>query len=60
MMQNTYHTDGDKTLMGLKELLDEAGIEYNNGGGYVTVEGAHDWFTWQQMFKDYVTTTLWK
>ncbi len=60
MMQNTYHTDGDKTLMGLKELLDEADIEYNNGGCYVTVEGAHDWFTWQQMFKDYVTTTLWK
>lgn len=60
MMQNTYHTDGDKTLMGMKELLDAAGITYNGGGSYVTVEGAHDWFTWPQIFRDYVTTTLWK
>lgn len=60
MMQNTYHTEGDKTLMGMKELLDSAGIIYNGGGSYVTVEGAHDWFTWPQIMKDYVTTTLWK
>ncbi len=60
MMQDTYHTDEDKTLMGLKELLDDAGITYNNGGTYVTVQGAHDWFTWPQILKDYVETTLWK
>ncbi|MDO4275601.1 MAG: alpha/beta hydrolase-fold protein [Eubacteriales bacterium] len=60
MMQNTYHTDGDKTLMGAKEQLDAAGIMYNNGERYVTVEGAHDWFTWPQIFRDYVSNTLWK
>ncbi|MCI7813569.1 MAG: alpha/beta hydrolase-fold protein [Robinsoniella sp.] len=60
MMQNTYHTDGDKTLIGFKELLDNAGITYNNGGAYVTVQGGHDWFTWPQILKDYVETTLWK
>lgn len=60
MMQNSYHTDKDKTLMGIKEKLDAAEITYNNGGCYVTVEGAHDWFTWPQIFRDYVSTTLWK
>ena len=60
MMQNSYHTEKDKTLMGMKELLDGAEIPYNNGGSYVTVEGAHDWFTWMQILEDYVSTTLWK
>ena len=60
MMQDTYHTDGDKTLIGFKELLDKAGITYNGGGEYVTVQGAHDWYTWPQILKDYVETTLWK
>lgn len=60
MMQNTYHTDSDKTLMGFKELLDEAEIPYNDGQPYVTVQGGHDWFTWPQILKDYVETTLWK
>ena len=60
MMQNSYHTDGDKTLMGFKELLDAAEITYNRGGSYVTVEGAHDWFTCPQILRDYVSTTLWK
>ena len=60
MMQNSYHTDTDKTLMGIKELLDSAEIPYNKGENYVTVEGAHDWFTWAQIFRDYVSTTLWK
>lgn len=60
MMQNTYHTDSDKTLIGFKELLDAAEIPYNDGEPYVTVQGAHDWFTWPQILKDYVETTLWK
>lgn len=60
MMQNSYHTSNDKTLMGIKELLDAAGIVYNKGENFVTVEGAHDWFTWPQIFRDYVVTTLWK
>lgn len=60
MMQNTYHTSQDKTLIGFKELLEKHDISYNNGGNYITVEGAHDWFTWPQIFRDYVSTTLWK
>lgn len=60
IMQDTYHTDGDKTLMGVKEQLDAAEIVYNKGNSYVTVEGAHDWFTWPQIFRDYVSNELWK
>lgn len=60
MMGVSYHTSGDKTLMGMKEQLDAAGIEYNDGGSYVTVEGAHDWWVWPQLLRDYVSTTLWK
>ena len=60
MMENSYHTDRDRTLIGIKEKLDAAEITYNNGGCYVTVEGGHDWFTWPQILRDYVSTTLWK
>lgn len=59
-MHETYHTDEDKTIIGFAELLDAAGIEYNDGNGYVVVQGGHDWFTWPQILRDYVTTTLWK
>lgn len=60
MMGVTYHTDKDKTMMGIKEDLEKAGITYNKGGSYITVEGCHDWFVWAQVFRDYVATTLWK
>ncbi len=60
MMHVSYHTETDKTLIGLKELLDANEIPYNNGHDYVTVQGGHDWFTWPQILKDYLETTLWK
>lgn len=60
MISGEYHTDVDCTLIGLKEKLDEDGIIYNNGTGYVTVAGDHDWFTWQQILKKYFTDFLWK
>lgn len=55
-----YHKELDCTVVGFKEKLEAAEIEYNNGGSYVTAEGSHDWFTWQQILKDYIETTLWK
>lgn len=60
LVQNTYHTSGDKTLVGIKEKLDAAGIPYNNGDGYTVVEGAHDWFTWPLIILDYFPNYLWK
>lgn len=60
LISASYHDELDCTLVGFKEDLEAAEITYNQGGSYVTVDGAHDWFTWQQILKDYVTTTLWK
>lgn len=59
MISSGYHGDQDCTLVGFKEDLEAAEIPYNNGGNYVTADGAHDWFTWQQILKDYVETFLW-
>lgn len=55
-----YHGDTDMTTMGLAEKLDELGIPYNNGNDIVIVQGGHDWFTWPQILRDFVSTTLWK
>ena len=55
-----YHGPGDMTAMGLAEKLDELEIPYNNGGDVVVVQGAHDWFTWPQIIRDFASTTLWK
>ena len=37
--------------------LDQLGIDYV---GLKLVDGAHDWFTWPQLYYDFVMTTLWK
>lgn len=55
-----YHGERDMTTIGLAEKLDELSIPYNNGNGYVIVQGGHDWFTWPQIIRDYARTTLWK
>lgn len=55
-----YHTPSDHSLLGFKEKLDESGISYNNGGSYYSVQGGHDWYTWPQILKDYVSNYLWK
>ena len=56
----SYHTDSDKSAQGFAELLDGVGITYNEGRGMIIVQGAHDWYTWQQNLKDFVENYLWK
>lgn len=60
LMNSSYQTDSDRTTVGLAEKLDELEFSYNNGNGVYIVQGGHDWFTWPQIIKDYVETTLWK
>lgn len=56
-----YHGDADKTAMGVAEKMEELGISFNNGTNeIVVVQGAHDWYTWPQIIRDYASTTLWK
>lgn len=57
---SSYQTDTDRTTLGLAEKFDELGIEYNGGNGIDVVQGGHDWFTWPQIIKNYIETTLWK
>lgn len=59
-MNDSYQTETDRTTTGLADKFDELGIEYNDGNGIEVVQGGHDWFTWPQILRDYVTTTLWK
>ncbi len=61
LKNDSYQTDKDRTSIGLAEKFDELGIAYNNGTkGVYTVQGGHDWFTWPQILKNYIETTLWK
>ncbi|MDO4276243.1 MAG: alpha/beta hydrolase-fold protein [Eubacteriales bacterium] len=49
--------EGQIPMVPFSEYLDENNIEYT---GLKIVEGGHDWFTWQQILKDFVETYLWK
>lgn len=61
LKNDSYQTDKDRTSIGLAEKFDELGIAYNNGTkGVYIVQGGHDWFTWPQILKNYIETTLWK
>lgn len=59
-INSSYQTDSDRTSLGLAEKFDELGISYNDGNGMKIVQGGHDWYTWDQLLKDYILTTLWK
>ncbi len=59
-LDTTYHTNTDKTITGLRELLEKQEIFCNGGGNPVVVDGSHDWFSWPVLLKDYVETALWK
>ena len=52
--------DLSSKIVGFAQVLDEHGIEYNNGDGYKVVNGGHDWYTWDQLLRDFYVTTLWK
>lgn len=60
LKNDSYQTDSDRTLIGLADKLDEKEISYNAGNGVYIVQGGHDWFTWPQILKNYVETSLWK
>ncbi len=60
LINGNYQTEEDNTTVGFAEKLDELGITYNNGEGVYIVQGGHDWFTWPQILKNFVETTLWK
>lgn len=57
--ENNY-SDEDVMVVTYAEKLDEKEIPYNNGEGILLVPGNHDWFTWPQVLKTYISTTLWK
>lgn len=60
LMGASYRTAADKTMMGIKEKLEASGVTYNDGNGYVMVNGGHDWWTWPQHILDYFSNVLWK
>ena len=51
---------GEISTRGFAKALDAAGVSYNNDSSYVIVPGAHDWFTWPELVKDYFENYLWK
>ncbi len=50
----------ENSTIRMSEELDAAGLIYNKGEGIHIVQGAHDWFTWSQILRDYILTSLWK
>lgn len=60
LQNSSYQTDSDRTTVGFGDKLTAAGIEYNGGEEIYIVQGGHDWFTWPQIIRHYVETTLWK
>ena len=53
----TAMDEGQIPMRPFSEYLDENNIEYT---GLYIVEGGHDWFTWPQIFYNFVETFLWK
>ncbi|MBQ1492426.1 MAG: hypothetical protein IIZ39_10755 [Blautia sp.] len=56
--ENEY-TDEDVMVTTYAEKLEEKEIPYNQGNDILLVPGNHDWFTWPQILKEYLTTYLW-
>lgn len=60
LLFSAIRAKGDASTRAFALALDAAGITYNNGNSFVIVPGAHDWFTWPQLVKDYFENVLWK
>ncbi len=55
-VNDTYGQEGDRTSLGLKDNMDEAGISYR----FHEVDGSHDWFVWPQLLNIFAENYLWK
>ena len=60
LMRHSINTPGDATTVSFAWLMDKLGVPYNKGGSLLLVPGAHDWFVWPQLAKDYFENYLWK
>lgn len=55
-VNDSYQQEGDRTSLGLKENMTEAGISYR----FHEVDGSHDWFVWPQLLNIFAENYLWK
>ena len=60
LFKRAYDQREVSSVVGMSWLLDDLGIDYNNGGSIKVVPGAHDWFTWPQLAYDMIANYLWK
>lgn len=55
-VNDSYGQEGDRTSLGFKENMTEAGISYR----FHEVDGAHDWFVWPQLLNLFAENYLWR
>ena len=56
----TFDMTTVSSAIGLAWKLDSIGVSYNKGSSIKIVPGAHDWFVWPALARDYFTNYLWQ